>query len=157
MVRVGFSREELEDISIDYMSRKGYTLKIKNENQLLFTDGKEFNSTLLVLLFLMLLVGGFIYYLLAKTHKISVSISDVSGGLYVSAAGTTQASNVVAVDFLESLEMFNPGSTTIGYNIQEIKCPRCGSSLDSSGKKYLKCSFCGASVAVSELREPKRR
>jgi hypothetical protein len=151
MVYVSFSREELEKISIDYLAKKGYYLKENRENQLIFTDGKDVDNTLLIILFLVLILGGFIYYLLAKTHTIIIDLTKVRGGLNLNIKGSTETSDRIAEDFTDILMSFDTGAPK-GYRIQELKCPRCGSPLDYKGeKRFIKCGFCEASISINEL------
>jgi hypothetical protein len=153
MAKVSYSLEELENISMEYMTKKGYNLKTKSENQLVFTGGRDINNTILLLSFLIFFVGGLLYYFLSKTHTISIEFVKLEDGLNVNVFGSTQTSGRIAENFMESLLTFDKGAHSIGFSIQEIKCPRCSSSLDYLGEKIVKCSFCGASIAINEKRK----
>ena len=109
---------------------------------------------ILVLSFLVLLIGGVLYYLLSKSHTITVSLMETVSGLNVSVNGTTVLSSSIAKDFQDTIVTFDTGTTLIGYRIQEIKCPKCGSSLDYTGNSsFVKCAFCGTNLSISELRK----
>ena len=155
MVKTSRSGEEIREISIEYLTRKKFYLNTNSQNQLVFTDGKEINNTVLILLFLLFfLVGGLLYYLLSKTHTISVNLVETFNGLIVNIDGNTELSRSIAEEFLEILETFDTGSYPVGYVVREMKCPKCGSSLDYNGKsKFVKCTFCGSSLSINELRK----
>jgi hypothetical protein len=104
--------------------------------------------------FLVFLIGGVLYYLLSKTHTISVNFVETVNGLNVNIDGNTELSRSIAKEFLDTLETFDTRSSSVGYVIQEIKCPKCGSSLDYQGtSKFVKCTFCGSSLSINELRK----
>jgi hypothetical protein len=152
MIKVNLSREELKKISTNYMSKKGYLVKSISENQIIFTGGKDIDNTILILAFLILLIGGILYYVLSKTHTITINFTDVTTGLQINAVGSTKYSISIAEDFMDNLVTFSRDTLSPGYSVQEIKCPRCGSSLDYKGKgRFIECSFCGANLAVNEL------
>lgn len=152
MVYVSFTREEFEKISMDHLAKKGYSLRENRKNQMVFTGGKELDYTLLIVLFLFLIIGGFVYYLLAKTHTIIINVKEVSGGLNLSIRGTTDESDRIADDFSDLLFSFDVGKSPKGYKIQELKCPKCGSPLEYRGeKRFVKCGFCETSISINEL------
>ena len=154
MVKVSMSREEIGKISTDYLAKKNFILKSRTPNQLVFNGGRDINNTILVLSFLFFIIGGVLYYLLSKTHTITVSLSETDNGLNVSVNGTTALSSSIAKDFQDTIVTFDTGTTLMGYRIQEIKCPKCGSSLDYTGNSsFVKCAFCGTNLSISELRK----
>ena len=147
------SREEIGKISTDYLAKKNFILKSRTPNQLVFIGGRDINITILVLSFLFFIIGGVIYYLLSKTHTITVSLSETVNGLNVSVNGTTAFSRSIAKNYQDMLVTFDTGSS-MGFRIQEIKCPKCGSSLDYTGNSsFVKCAFCGTNLSISELRK----
>ena len=153
MVKVSISREEIAKTSTDYLAKNNFILKSRTQNQLVFTGGRDINLVLLVLSFLFLLIGGVLYYLLSKTHTITVSLVETVNGLNVSVNGTTAFSRSIAKNYQDMLVTFDTGSS-MGFRIQEIKCPKCGSPLDYTGNsKFVKCTFCGSSLSISELRK----
>ena len=120
----------------------------------MFNGGRDINNTILVITLLFFIVGGVLYYLLSKTHTITVTLMETVNGLNVSLNGNTVLSSSIAKDYQDTLVTFDTGSTSMGYRIQEIKCPKCGSSLDYTGdRKFVKCAFCGSSLSISELRK----
>jgi len=152
MVYVSFTREEFEKISMDHLAKKGYSLRENRKNQIVFTGGKEIDYTLLIVLFLFLIIGGFVYYFLAKTHTIIVNVKEVADGLNLSMHGTTDESDRIADDFSDLLFSFDVGKPSKGYRIQELKCPKCGSPLEFKGeKRFIKCGFCETSISINEL------
>lgn len=154
MVKTSMSREEIVKISTEYLAKKNFYLNSRTQNQLVFTGGKDINTTVLILSFLIFLIGGFFYYFLSKTHTILVNFLETVHGLNVNVSGTTELSRSIAEEFQQNLETFDIGSSTVGYVIQEIKCPKCGSSLDYAGNsKLVKCSFCGSSLSINEFKK----
>ena len=150
MVKINISREGLEKTSIEFMENKGYYLQSITENQIIFTGGKDVNTIILILSFLIFLVVGILYYALSKTHKITINVTQVADSLQINATGSTKESISISEDFVNYLIIRAP---VLGYEIQELKCPKCGSSLDFVGKdRFIKCEFCAANLAVNELR-----
>jgi hypothetical protein len=136
------------------MAKEGYYIKSKSDNQLIFSGGKDINYTILILSFLILVIGGFLYYLLSKTHTITLNFVNIAEDLEVSVVGITKQSRIIAENFEENLMTFNLKPTFQGYSIKEIKCPRCSSALDYHGDtRFFKCKFCGASLSINELRK----
>lgn len=119
---------------------------------MIFNAGKDINNIILVFGTLFFFVGAILYYLLAKTHSISISFIEDSGGIGVQTSASTEKAEIIADEFLDSLLEYSIGWYPQGYKVQEIKCPKCGSKLNFSGQeKVVRCQFCGSNIALSEL------
>jgi LSD1 subclass zinc finger protein len=74
-------------------------------------------------------------------------------GLNVNVKGSTVLSSSIAEEFQDVIVTFDKGASPMGYEVKEMKCPRCGSSLDYTvNSRFVKCSFCGSILLVNELR-----
>lgn len=154
MVKTSLSRDQIATRTIKYMAQKNFNLASRSDYQLVFTGGRDINVLFLVFWILFFLVGGILYYLLTKTHSITVSIIETADGTDVQINASTDLSNRVANKFLKMLETFDNKSYVNGYKIQEMKCPKCGSALDFTGhEKIVNCKFCGSKLAINEKRK----
>jgi DNA-directed RNA polymerase subunit RPC12/RpoP len=154
MVKTSLSRDQIATRTIKYMAQKNFNLASRSEYQLVFTGGKDINILFLAFWVLFFIVGGILYYLLTKTHSITVSIIEKADGIDVQTNASTDLSNKIADEFLKMLETFDNKSYRKGYRIQEMKCPKCGSALDFTGhEKIVNCKFCGSKLAINEIRK----
>jgi hypothetical protein len=70
---------------------------------LVFEDGKDLNTALLVLGILFLLIGAVLYYLLSKRHTVTVTLNETDKGVEVTCGTNSSKAMQVANDFLQSL------------------------------------------------------
>ena len=97
------------------------------------------------------------------TAHLTITYTKKSDRLIVNVAGSTEASVIVADDFLDSLVSFNAHEydrmiSNLELSLQELKCPKCSSSLDYSGeKRIINCGFCGATIAINERQIDARK
>jgi hypothetical protein len=153
MVKTSLSRDKIATKTINYMAQKNFNLVSRTEYQLVFTGGKDINIVFLVFSILFFIVGGILYYLLSKTHSITVSIIETTDGFDVQTNSSTDLSNGTADEFLKILEKFDNNSYVKEYRIQEMKCPKCRSAVDFTGhEKIVNCKFCGSKLAINEIR-----
>jgi len=85
------------------MAAKDYKLVSRSEGMLVFEDGKQINTLLLILGILFLLIGAIIYYLIATKHTITLTISATADGTQVQSTTNTQKSMLISTEFLNSL------------------------------------------------------
>jgi hypothetical protein len=136
------------------MEKKDFYLESKTRDQLVFSDGKDINTAILILSFLMFILGGFLYYLLSRRHMITMNLVNTRQGTHIELYGSTPFSNTVSEEFIEMIQTFDISSQSKMHLLQEIKCPRCGSSLDIKGlERFVECSFCGSNISILEVRK----
>jgi len=85
------------------MAAKDYKLVSRSEGMLVFEDGKDLKTWLLILGILFLFIGAIIYYLMATKHKITLTISETADGTQVQGTTSTQKSMLVSTEFLNLL------------------------------------------------------
>lgn len=85
------------------MAAKNYKLVSRSENMLVFEDGKDTKTWLLILGILFLLIGAIIYYVMATRHTITVTMSTNADGTQVLTTTNTQKSMLTSTEFLSTL------------------------------------------------------
>ena len=103
MVITKLSPEEVNEKAMQHMAAKDYKLISRSEGMLVFEDGKDLNTWILILGILFLLIGAIVYYLMATKHKITFVISETADGTQVQGTTSTQKSMLVSTEFLNSL------------------------------------------------------
>jgi plastocyanin domain-containing protein len=81
-----------------------YTILTQTESSIVVQNGKDINWPLFIFLLLCItLIGGIIYWAVAKTRQIVVNFTAADGFLEVSATGNTKKAQAHAAAFLTSL------------------------------------------------------
>ena len=102
MVITTLSPNEVSEKAIQHMAARDYKLVSRSEGMLVFEDGKEINTGLLILGILFLLIGAIIYYLIATKHTITLTISATADGTQVQGTTNTQKSMLDSTELLNS-------------------------------------------------------
>ena len=103
MVETSLSKELVTQRAIEHMAAMDYKLVSQTETMLVFEDGKDIKTWLLVLGILFLLLGAILYYILAKTHNITVTVTETDSGRNVQCSTNTQISLLESDSFLSNL------------------------------------------------------
>jgi hypothetical protein len=103
MVITRLSREDASTKAIQFMASQNYKVVSKSDTTIVFEDGKDFNTGILILGILFLLIGAILYYLLATKHSITITMSDAETGLNVQCTTSTQKSMLTANQFLQTV------------------------------------------------------
>ena len=103
MVITSLSRELATQRAIQHMAAKDYNLVSKTEEMLVFEDGKDISTGWLIVGILFLLIGAILYYIIAKKHTITVTITEADSGTKVQCATNTTKSMMESNTFLNSL------------------------------------------------------
>lgn len=103
MVVTNLTPEMVNEKAIQHMAARDYKLVSRSEGMLVFEDGKDLKTWLLILGILFLLIGAIIYYLMATKHTITITISTIADGTQVQSTTNTQKSMLVSSEFLNTL------------------------------------------------------
>lgn len=87
---------------MQFMTTNNYNLISQTETTMTFKDGKDINIVLLILGILFLLIGAILYYLLANTHTITVTITETPKGIEVECATNTTEALKTANNYLDN-------------------------------------------------------
>ena len=103
MVITSLSTEEVSQKAIQQMAAQDYKLVSRSEGMLVFEDGKDIKTWLLIVGIFFLLIGAIIYYMIATKHIITLTMSVTAEGTQVQGTTNTQKSMLVYTQFLNSL------------------------------------------------------
>lgn len=103
MVLIALPKEEYSRRAIHFMSSKNYNIISQTETSITFEDGRDYNTIILILGILFLLIGAIIYYLLSKKHTVIMTFSEAPGGVNLESSTNTTRSLKDTQDFLMSL------------------------------------------------------
>ena len=102
MVQSSLSPDEVKTKANLFFS-KNYKLVSQTDTQFVYENGKDIDAIILIIGVLFLLIGAILYYFLAKTHSVTVIVSERANGSNVEVISTTQKSLTDGNAFLASL------------------------------------------------------
>lgn len=103
MVITSLSKEIVAEKAIKHMAAKEYKLINKTDTTLVFEDGKDIDTVILILGIIVFLIGAILYYFLSKRHTITIAMSDTDSGTNVQCTTNTSKSMLESTSFLGSL------------------------------------------------------
>jgi len=104
LVTTSLSKELVTQKAIQHMAAKDYNLISQTDDMLVFEDGKNISTGWLILGIFLLLIGAIIYYIMAKRHTITVTLTGIDDGTRVLCATNTTKSMMESNLFLASLQ-----------------------------------------------------
>jgi hypothetical protein len=103
-MKTSLSSAEVKQRATQNFTPMGYSIKTTSETQIVFSDGRDVNWVLFVILLLCILIGAIIYYFLAcKEHQIILNIIPLEKGCEVNLNSTTPKSSTDANNFMNTL------------------------------------------------------
>lgn len=105
-MRTSLSSAEVKQRATQNFTPLGYSIKTTSDTQVVFSDGRDVNWVIFVLLLLCILIGAIIYFfLVCKQHEIILNIVPLEKGCEINLSSTTPKSSLDANNFLNTLPL----------------------------------------------------
>lgn len=103
-MKTSLNKAEIVARVTSYFGAANYTVLTQTESSIVVQNGKDINWPLFIfLLICVTLVGGIIYWVVAKTRQVVVNFTPTNDHLEVTATGNTKKAQAEATAFLNSL------------------------------------------------------